>query len=189
MNARRFSTPGSPRWALAVLSAGLLSHGAWAHVHGNVSAVAELQAKSGSQVAGTLELHDMPGQGVHIGGRISGLTPGRHGIHVHVNGNCDAADAMSAGGHFSPVGGRHGNPDGADHHLGDLGNIVANAQGVADVDLMARGVTLTLMGPNSIAERSIVIHAGEDDFSEPAGNSGARVACGYIDLIELHMRM
>ncbi|WP_296750570.1 superoxide dismutase family protein, partial [Thiobacillus sp.] len=63
------------------------------------------------------------------------------------------------------------------------------AEGVADVDVMAHGLTITLMGKSSIGERSIVIHANEDDFSDPAGNSGARVACGYIDLVELHMRM
>ena len=54
---------------------------------------------------------------------------------------------------------------------------------------MAEGLTLNLMGLNSIAERSLIIHAKEDDFTDPAGNSGARVACGYIDLIEMHMRM
>jgi len=79
-------------------------------------------------VEGTLKLHEMPGKGVHIEGRVQGLTPGKHGFHVHVNGNCSSPDAMSAGGHYAPTGGRHGGPTDKEHHMGDLGNIVADAK-------------------------------------------------------------
>lgn len=189
----RHGKPASamPRLA-ALLLAGCLPavpFNAFAHMHGGLTAIAELEAKSGSRVEGKVVFHEMPGAGVHIEGRVTGLTPGKHGIHVHSNGNCDSPDGMSAGGHYAPVGGRHGAPTSQEHHMGDLGNIVANAEGVADIDLMAPGLTITLVGVNSIAERSIIIHAKEDDFSDPAGNSGPRVACGYIDLVEEHMRM
>jgi Cu-Zn family superoxide dismutase len=193
MMAKDISMPGRPRHALLALAGlvGLLAapFNTIAHVHGGPSAQAELEPKSGSGVAGTLLLHERPGKGVHIEGRVTGLAPGKHGFHIHVNGNCDSPDGSSAGGHYAPLGGRHAAPTDKNRHMGDLGNIVANAEGVAELDVMAEGLTLNLMGLNSIAERSLIIHAKEDDFTDPAGNSGARVACGYIDLIEMHMRM
>lgn len=152
-----------------------------AYAHENMSTVnAELEAKSGSKVTGTLKFNEYAPK-VHITGIVSGLTPGKHGIHVHTNGNCDSPDAMSAGGHYSPYGGRHNAPTSPDRHLGDLGNIVAGPDGVAKVDLTVEGMTLALIGTNSIIDRAIVIHANEDDFSDPTGNSGPRVACGIID--------
>lgn len=150
------------------------------------SVTAELQAKSGSKVEGTLKFMEHESR-VRITGQVRGLTPGKHGIHIHANGNCDAPDALSAGGHFSPYGGRHNAPASNDRHLGDLGNIVAGADGVANVDIVTNGVTLALMGAHSIIDRAIVIHANEDDFSEPAGNSGARIACGLIDQSMMRM--
>jgi Cu-Zn family superoxide dismutase len=154
------------------------------HVHGAggmITATAVLVATSGSSVSGTLKLHEIEDGMVHITGTVTGLTPGKHGIHIHVNGNCDSPDGMSAGGHFSPTGGKHGSPDAEEHHLGDLGNIEADASGRVEVDILAHGVSLALMGPKSIDGRAIVIHAKEDDFSDPVGNSGARVGCGVIE--------
>lgn len=154
------------------------------HVHGHggmITSTAILVATSGSSVSGTLKFREIEDRIVHITGTVTGLTLGKHGFHIHVNGNCDSPDGMSAGGHFSPAGGKHGAPDAKEHHMGDLGNIVADAGGRANVDVIAAGVSLALMGPGSIDGRAIVIHASEDDFSDPAGNSGARVACGVIE--------
>lgn len=146
-----------------------------------MSSTAVLEAKSGSTVSGTLKFHETKDRVVHITGKVEGLTPGKHGFHIHVNGNCDSPDAMSAGGHYAPSGGQHGGPGSKMHHLGDLGNILANENGVANVDIIVSGITIALMGTASIGDRSIVVHAKEDDFSDPAGNSGARVACGVIE--------
>jgi Cu-Zn family superoxide dismutase len=145
------------------------------------SASAELTAISGSAVKGSLRFEQIDDDTVLVIGLVSGLTPGKHGFHVHVNGNCDSPDGMSAGGHYAPYGGHHGAPDGEDHHLGDFGNIVAGPDGVAEVKIEIHGVSLALIGLNSIIDRSIVIHASEDDFSDPAGNSGARLGCGVIE--------
>lgn len=151
------------------------------YAHEDMSAISvDLEAKSGSTVTGTLKFKEYSSK-VHITGQVSGLTPGKHGIHVHTNGNCDSPDAMSAGGHYSPYGGRHNTPRNPDHHLGDLGNLIAGPDGVANVDIVMQGVTLALIGTHSIIDRAIVIHANEDDFSDPAGNSGSRVACGVIE--------
>lgn len=141
---------------------------------------AELESKSSSKVEGTLIFKEYAPK-VHVTGEVRGLTPGKHGIHVHTNGNCDSPDAMSAGGHYSPYGGRHNMPTSADRHLGDLGNIFAGSDGVANVDLVVEGMTLALIGTNSIIDRAIVIDANEDDFTDPTGNSGSRVACGVIE--------
>ena len=152
------------------------------HHHGGGShATAELVALSGSPVNGTLHLVQHDNSNVLIKGSVAGLTPGKHGFHVHVNGNCDSPDGMSAGGHFAPTGGLHGSPSSQVHHLGDLGNIEADRDGVAHVSVDVPGVSLALIGLNSLVNRAIVIHAKEDDFSDPAGNSGARVACGVIE--------
>jgi len=150
-----------------------------AHDH-MMSSTAVLVATSGSSVSGSLKFRESKNRVVHISGTVEGLTPGKHGFHIHVNGNCDSPDGMGAGGHYAPAGGRHGAPDSKDRHLGDLGNIEADASGRAVVDVMAHGITIALMGAASVDSRSIVIHASEDDFSDPAGNSGARVACGVI---------
>lgn len=144
------------------------------------SVTAEVQPRSGSQVQGMLTFMEHDGD-VTIRGRITGLSPGKHGIHIHTNGNCDALDGMSAGGHYSPAGGRHNAPTEANRHLGDLGNIVAGPDGVAEINLAAEDVSLALIGMKSIVDRAIVIHAKEDDFTDPTGNSGARVGCGVIE--------
>ena len=152
-----------------------------------MSSSAVLVATSGSSVSGSLKFREPKDHVVHISGTVEGLTPGKHGFHIHVNGNCDSPDGISAGGHYAPVGGRHGAPDSKNRHLGDLGNIEADASGRAVVDVMAHGISIALIGAASVDGRSIVIHAREDDFSDPAGNSGARVACGVIesDMMEM----
>ncbi|GAB6196463.1 hypothetical protein PAGU2595_017730 [Lysobacter xanthus] len=122
------------------------------------------------------------GGGVHVTGELGGLAPNStHGLHVHEVGNCGAADASSAGGHFNPAGAPHGRPDAGAHHAGDLPNITAGANGVARVDAHVMGLTLGGPGATNIVGRALVVHAQADDYaSQPAGNSGARIACGVV---------
>jgi len=121
--------------------------------------------------------------GVKISLEVSQLPPGTHGIHIHAVGKCEGPDFKTAGGHFNPDNKKHGakNPDGP--HNGDLGNITVEANGKAKATLVDAHVTLG-EGANSLfqsAGTAIVIHAGTDDeMTDPAGNSGARVACGVI---------
>ena len=111
-----------------------------------------------------------------------GFAAGQYGMHVHSVGRCDAPDFASAGGHWNPSAKHHGrdNPQGAHH--GDLPNLViANGEiGRASVDIVGsrfEGEGALLDGDGA----AFVIHAGPDDYrSDPAGNSGARVACGVI---------
>ncbi|MFS8138568.1 MAG: superoxide dismutase family protein [Thermomonas sp.] len=147
-------------------------------------AVVNLASASGSLVSGTLTLVPM-GDGVHLIGTIGGLSAGStHGFHIHEKGDCSAADASSAGGHFNPTGQPHGRAMQGAHHAGDSDNIVPSSSGVASIDTHIMGVTLGGGAANDIAGRAIVVHASADDYtSQPAGNAGARVACGVIKIV------
>jgi Cu-Zn family superoxide dismutase len=140
-----------------------------------------LAPASGSLVSGRLTAMPM-GNGVHFTGEIGGLAPGStHAIHVHERGDCSAADASSACGHFNPTNQPHGQVGTPTHHAGDMNNLVANAQGVARVDVHAQNVTLGGGAPNDVAGRAVIVHAKADDYrSQPSGDAGARVACGLI---------
>jgi superoxide dismutase, Cu-Zn family len=133
-------------------------------------------AKSG--VTGTI-LFDMVGNHVHITGKISGLTPGKHGFHVHQFGDLSDSDkGESAGGHFNPHKTQHGAPDAQTRHVGDLGNVEANSEGVAVIDQDDK--LIKLMGGDSIIGHSIVVHEKPDTFVQPTGAAGGRVAVGII---------
>ena len=143
-----------------------------------MKAAAQLEAKSGSQVTGTVTFTKV-GDEVQVVADIQNLKPGKHGFHIHEKGDCSAADAASAGAHFNPTQKHHGGPMTADHHAGDLGNIEADASGKAHLDWKGK---LSLSGKDSIIGRSVVVHEKEDDLkTDPSGNSGARIACGTIN--------
>jgi Cu-Zn family superoxide dismutase len=152
----------------------------------SVSATVTIAAASESKVAGTVTF-TMSGDSVNVAAKLSGLTPGDHGFHVHEKGDCSSPDAKSAGGHFNPVGVDHGAPDGEVHHSGDLGNIVAKEDGTAElsVDLPSSHLSLTADAANNIVGRAVIVHGGADDMkSQPSGNAGPRVGCGVIALAE-----
>lgn len=142
-------------------------------------ASATLEPRSGSTVSGTVNFQTV-GQKLRVEARIAGLTPGEHGFHVHEAGDCSAPDASSAKGHFNPAGRSHGHHGGNDRHAGDMPNLVADGSGRATLAAEVDMLSLT-EGPGGILQRSVVIHADPDDYkSQPAGNSGKRVACGVI---------
>jgi superoxide dismutase, Cu-Zn family len=135
-----------------------------------------------SGVSGLMILREQDGA-VVIEGEVSGLTPkAQHGFHIHEEGDCSSPDGSSAGPHFNPQGAPHGAPHDSVAHLGDLGNIEADTQGVARVTVSRPGVTLS-PGANGIVGRSIIVHQTADDLkSQPTGNAGGRIACGVINL-------
>lgn len=142
---------------------------------------AQMMPTEGNDVEGTIRFSSLD-DSVQIQVNLRGLARGSHGIHIHENGDCSAADASSAGGHFAPRNSPHGAPsDPADQsHLGDLGNIQATTAGIAQFNRQYESITLE--GDNSILGRAVVVHANPDDFnSQPAGDAGSRVACGVIE--------
>jgi superoxide dismutase, Cu-Zn family len=142
-------------------------------------AAASLTPTQGNNVRGLVMFHEMDGH-LMAHAKFSGLAPNsEHGFHLHDKGDCASADGTSAGGHFNPGKTAHGPQDG-EHHAGDLPSLKANADGVVDQKFMLMGVTIK-PGPTSIDGRSVIVHAGPDDFkTQPTGNSGARIACGVI---------
>ena len=145
------------------------------------TAKADLVDSKGAPV-GTAKLKETH-QGVSLVLEVSNLPPGVHGFHIHGVGKCDPPDFKSAGGHFNPEGKKHGweNPEG--HHAGDLRNLTVGPDGKAKVKVEVTGVTLG-DGANSLFHSqgtALVIHADPDDNkTDPAGNAGARIACGVI---------
>lgn len=145
-------------------------------------AVAVLHPTAGSNVSG-LVTFTKTGAGIEVVAHVEGLTPGKHGFHIHEYGDCSALDLSSAGGHFNPGKMPHAGPGSVQRHVGDLGNLEADSMGVAHSELTDN--MLTFEGIHSIIGRAVVVHQGEDDFTtQPAGNSGARVACGVIGIAQ-----
>lgn len=121
---------------------------------------------------------------VTVSGEISGLKPGKHGFHIHEFGD-NTNGCMSAGPHFNPEKKEHGAPDAAIRHVGDLGNIEADASGVAKISITDKFISLN--GANNILGRTVVVHADIDDLglgghelSKTTGNAGGRLGCGVI---------
>lgn len=140
-------------------------------------AIAVLHSASGSKVTGTVtftKTNDI----VLVVADITGLTPGKHAFHIHEFGDCSAADASSAGSHFNPTNKPHGAPDAAERHIGDLGNLEADSSGKAHLELKDK--VLKFSGENSILGHAVIVHEKVDDWSQPVGNAGGRVACGVI---------
>jgi Cu-Zn family superoxide dismutase len=139
-----------------------------------------LEGAKDSKVSGKLDII-MDGDDINIKGEITGLTPGKHGIHIHEKGSCNQPDFKAAGDHFNPTGKQHGDM-GKESHMGDLGNLNADKNGVAKLDVDLDGDYWMLSGKNSIVGKSIVVHEKADDFkTQPSGDSGNRIACGIIE--------
>jgi Cu-Zn family superoxide dismutase len=143
------------------------------------SAVARLEATKGNATAGTITFTQKADK-VLVEAKVSGLTPGGHGFHIHEKGDCSSGDGMSAGGHFNPTAKPHGNPGAPDHHSGDMPMLVADASGNASLS-MELGAMSIGNGVTDIVGKAVIVHKDVDDYTtQPTGNSGARVACGVI---------
>lgn len=144
-----------------------------------LKAIAQLNPTEGNSVQGTVT-YTQEANGVRVVAHLTGLTPGKHGWHIHEKGDCSAPDATSAGAHYNPDSMPHAGPHAQQRHAGDMGNLEADSTGMAHLEYLDE--TMRLQGPNSVIGRAVIIHAGEDDLTtQPTGNSGARVACGVIE--------
>jgi Cu-Zn family superoxide dismutase len=144
-----------------------------------IKAKATINPTQGNKVNGVVYFIKDP-NGVKVIADVYGLSPGKHGFHVHEHGDCSAHDASSAGGHFNPTNKKHGGPGNPERHVGDLGNLEADSSGHAHYERVDD--LLELEGKNSIVGLSVVVHAKEDDLkSQPTGNSGDRIGCGVIE--------
>ena len=154
--------------------------GAGAAFAGGPKAVAALTSKSGSNTKGNATFTAKAGK-VTLKVKVTGLTPGEHAIHLHEKGDCSAPDGASAGGHWNPSAENHGKWGHAPFHHGDLGNLVADAKGKAELTIETDLWTIGDGKPSDVVGRSVIVHATADDFTtQPTGNAGGRVACGVI---------
>lgn len=144
-------------------------------------AVAVMSPTQGSDVKGQVTFIEET-QGIRVTANLTGLEPGKHGFHIHENGDCSAPDASSAGGHWNPTMRNHGAPTSAQHHIGDLGNILADENGVVRFERVFP--FLTFSGENSILGKAVIVHQKPDDLeSQPSGAAGKRMACGVIEKV------
>ncbi len=145
----------------------------------SMKAMCELVPIGDSKVKGAVSF-TQEGSMVKIRGEVTGLAPGKHGFHVHEHGDLsDKETGKSAGGHFNPTNQPHGKMTDDKRHVGDLGNIEANEEGIAMIDM--NDSIISLNGEHSIVGRSLVIHADADQFTQPSGDAGDRVAFGIIE--------
>lgn len=146
-----------------------LSHGA--------TAVAMLHTPDGADV-GRATATEVTG-GLRVTVDVHDIASGTHGAHVHTVGRCDAPDFMSAGGHWNPLGAKHGSMNPQGPHEGDLPNLIVGAGGHGTIGIVLPGATMA--GLLDADGSAIVVHAKADDLmTDPSGNSGARIACGVF---------
>ena len=133
-----------------------------------------------STISGTAALVDTP-EGLKVSVNVSNVPPGTHGFHIHEFGSCEDT-GKAAGGHYNPMNSPHGMimKDGSKKaHAGDLGNIEIGADGTGKLEAVIKGVTLS-NGKETVGGRAIILHEKADDFGQPVGNAGGRIACGPI---------
>jgi len=146
------------------------------------AAVARLTDASGNAV-GHAVLSQFGG-GVRILVDVTGLPAGDKAVHLHEVGRCEPPSFESAGAHVNPTGAEHGRANKKGPHAGDLPDIAVDASGRGHLEATARRVNLEKKGPATLLDAdgsALVIHERADDHrTDPAGNSGARIACGVI---------
>lgn len=141
----------------------------------------QVLSKSNTQTGGTAKF-TQKGDEVVMKLDVTNLTPGIHAVHIHEKGDCSAVDGTSTGGHWNPAKDDHGKW-GAEHfHMGDIGNLVANQEGVATLTFKTDKWCLGCADESkNIIGKGLIVHAAADDFhTQPTGNAGGRVGCVEI---------
>ncbi len=114
---------------------------------------------------------------------VANVSPGEHAVHIHETGDCSAPDGKSAGGHWNPTGVAHGKWGEGEFHLGDIGNMTVDDQGMGKLELTTNLWEMNTGSDIDFVGKAIIVHADADDFvSQPSGNAGPRIGCGVIKM-------
>lgn len=130
------------------------------------------------RISGTVNFY-RANHSVLVAASVSGLPFGAgpcgarvFGFHIHEGRSCsgNAQDPFAgAGAHYNPGNCPH------PRHAGDLPPLFGN-NGYALMTVLTNRFTIA-----EIIGRAIIIHSNPDDFTtQPAGNSGTKIACGII---------
>lgn len=178
----------STRIALVAVTAALMLGGCcielvpmpheWTDIHELVAVVNPTGANTVKGVVRFTHVADS----VRIIADFDGLQPNSiHAFHIHEFGDATKPDATSAGSHYNPAKNPHGKPGDEKRHAGDLGNLQADASGHAHYERLDDQISLVGL-QNPILGRAVIVHAGEDKFTQPVGDAGARAAIGVIGI-------
>lgn len=156
------------RYKTALISGLLLTSTAFAH-----EATAIIQATSDNKQLGTITFTQSQ-YGVLITPKLSGLTQGLHGLHLHQHPNC-GDHGNDAKGHFDPQNTNTHKGPYDNGHLGDLPALYVDANGQATTQTLAPRLKL-----QDLQNLAVMIHEHGDNYSDtpPLGGGGARIACG-----------
>lgn len=140
-------------------------------------ASANMRFLSDQSMAGTIQFYKK-GDATWVEVLMLDVAPGLHGLHIHENGDCSGKDGSNAGGHYNLDKHPHAGLTTEKRHMGDLGNVMADKDGAVNQIIRVDDIEF-----RDIDKRSIILHGAADDLvSQPAGDSGARIACGVIDV-------
>lgn len=146
------------------------------------TALATIGETNESGVAGKAVFTQI-GDNIKLVVSLANASAGEHAVHIHATGDCSAPDGTSAGGHWNPTGVAHGKWGEGEFHLGDIGNMTVDDQGMGKIALTTNLWEMNTGSDIDIVGKAIIVHAGADDFvSQPSGNAGARIGCGVIEL-------
>ena len=138
----------------------------------------------GSAISGTVTFEET-NKGLKIVAQLAGVPAGEHGFHIHEAGSCDDM-GKAAGGHYNPLHHAHGDlvkQGFKKTHAGDMGNITASADGKANLEVILPKQIGLSAGKYNVAGRAVILHEKVDDFGQPTGNAGGRIACGVIIIV------
>lgn len=164
---------------LTLTGCSVFDHGGqWESVDKLVATVTPTQGNTAHGVVWFIQVEE----GVKIVADIEGLTPNmEHAFHIHQFGDATSGDGKSAGDHYNPAGHPHGRPTDEMRHAGDFGNLVAGADGKAHYERVDPVISLVGLR-NPIIGRAVIVHAGQDKFTQPTGDAGPRIALGVIGI-------
>ncbi|WP_374764676.1 superoxide dismutase family protein [Yunchengibacter salinarum] len=167
--------------AVSALSLGLAPEGATAHDQHTANAM--MHDQDGREI-GKVVLTETD-QGVHIKASLTNIPAGAHGFHLHETGSCEDG-FKAAGGHYNPEGNSHGFYHGDGRHAGDLPNIHAEGDEIANAEMFTDLVSLNPDADNSLMDSdgsAVIVHQYPDSYGEQAG-AGGRIACGVVTRIK-----